>query len=86
VQLASNTSGIFGMVAAGVGVGVFAGCARNIRRVGVVVKPLADVSEMIPTFAVWVADNPSEVLQRFRDYLVDNARLHIDAARPLNEQ
>jgi DNA-binding transcriptional LysR family regulator len=86
VQLASNTSGIFGMVAAGVGVGVYAGCARNIRRVGVVVKPLADVSEMIPTFAVWVADNPSEVLQRFRDYLVDNARLHISAARPISEQ
>lgn len=85
VQLASNTSGIFGMVAAGVGVSVYAGCARNIGRVGVVVKPLADVSDVIPTFAVWVADNPSEVLQRFRDYLVANARLHMAAARPPRE-
>lgn len=81
VQLASNTSGIFGMVAAGVGVSVYAGCARNLGRVGVVVRPLVDVSDMIPTFAVWVADNPSEVLHGFRDFLVANARLHM-AARP----
>lgn len=65
-----------------------AGCARNIGRVGVgvVVKPLADVSDVIPTFAVWVADNPSEVLQRFRDYLVANARLQMAAARAPREQ
>ncbi|OOG57483.1 LysR family transcriptional regulator [Polaromonas sp. C04] len=79
VQLASNTSGIFGMVAAGVGVSVYAGCARNIGRVGVVVKPLVDVSDVIPTFAVWVADNPSEVLHGFRDFLVANARLRMAA-------
>ena len=81
VQLASNTSGIFGMVAAGVGVSVYAGCARNIKRVGVVVKPLADVSEVIPIFAIWVADNPSEVLQQFRNHLIANARLHMAAKR-----
>ena len=79
VQLASNTSGIFGMVAAGVGVSVYAGCARNLGRVGVVVRPLVDVSDMIPTFAVWVADNPSEVLHGFRDFLVANARLRMAA-------
>lgn len=83
VQQASNSSGIFGMVAAGVGVSVYAGCARNIGRVGVVVKPLADVSEVISTFAVWVADNPSPVLQRFKDFLVTNARLGLVAQRPL---
>lgn len=82
VQQASNSNGIFGMVAAGVGVSVYAGCARNIRRVGVVVKPLVDVSDVIPTFAVWVADHPSPVLQRFRDFLLTNARLGMPAARP----
>jgi len=81
VQQASNSNGIFGMVAAGVGVSVYAGCARNMRRAGVVIKPLADVSELIPTFAVWVADHPAEVLQRFRDFLVANARLGPTAAR-----
>lgn len=85
VQQASNTSGIFGMVAAGVGVSIYAGCARNIRRVGVVVKPLVDVSDMIPTFAVWAADHPSAVVQRFRDFLVANARLGMPAARPRRE-
>lgn len=77
VQQASSTNGIFGMVAAGVGVSVYAGCARNIRRVGVTIKPLADVQETIPTFAAWVTDNPSEVLQRFKEYLIQNARLGV---------
>jgi len=49
----------------------------------VVVKPLADVSEVISTFAVWVADNPSPVLQRFKEFLVTNARLGLVAQRPL---
>jgi len=74
VQQASNTSGIFGMVAAGVGVTLYAGCARNLRRAGVLVKPLADVRETIPTFAAWVADHPSEVLRRFKDAVVENAQ------------
>lgn len=75
VQQASNSSGIFGMVAAGVGVSVYAGCARNVHRVGVVVKPLGDVRDVIPTFATWVADHPSEVLKRLTEFLVANARL-----------
>ena len=69
VQQASNTSGIFGMVAAGVGVTLYAGCARNFRRSGVVVKALADVREKIPTYAACLADNPSEVLGRFRAFV-----------------
>src|SRR5687767_13126534 len=40
VQEASNSSGIFGLVAAGAGITVYAGCARNVRRTGVVVKPM----------------------------------------------
>jgi DNA-binding transcriptional LysR family regulator len=77
VQQASNTSGIFGMVAAGVGVTVYAGCARNLRRTGVVVKPLADVRETIPTFAAWVSDHPSEVLRRFKDLVIANAQMTV---------
>ena len=77
VQQASNTSGIFGMVAAGVGVTLYAGCARNFRRIGVVVRPLADVRETIPTFASWVADHPSEVLRRFKDMLTASAQMKL---------
>lgn len=83
VQQASNTSGILGMVAAGVGVTIFAGCARNLRRAGVVVKPLADARETIPTFAAWVSDHPSPVLQRFKDVLVLNAQMGGAGAPPV---
>ena len=67
VQQASNTSGIFGMVAAGVGVTVYSACARNFKRAGVVARPLAGVKEKIPTYAAWVCDHPSEALRRFAD-------------------
>lgn len=72
VQQASNTGGILGMVAAGVAVTIFAGCARNLGLTGVVLKPLPDVRDTIPTFAAWCADHPSAVLQRFRDVLLAN--------------
>lgn len=75
VQQASNSSGIFGMVAAGVGVSVYAGCARNVRRAGVVVRPLADVRATIPVFAAWVDEPASELLAKFTDFLVSQARL-----------
>ena len=75
VQQVSSTNGIFGMVAAGVGVSVYAGCARNLPRVGVTVKPLVDVIDTIPTFAAWTHDNRSEALKRFKDFLIQNAQL-----------
>jgi DNA-binding transcriptional LysR family regulator len=73
--------GILGMVAAGVGVTIFAGCARNLRRAGVVVKPLADARDTIPTFAAWVSDHPSPVLQRFKDVLLAGAQGGVPAVR-----
>lgn len=72
-QQATTTSGILGMVAAGVGVSVYAGCARNWKRDGVVVKPLVDVTDYIPTYAIWVTDNQSEVLKRFGDFVSANS-------------
>jgi DNA-binding transcriptional LysR family regulator len=79
VQQASNTSGILGMVAAGFGVTIFAGNVSNLRRVGVVVKPLIDARESIPTFAAWLADHPSAVLQHFKDLLIRNAQSSVAA-------
>lgn len=76
VQQASNTSGILGMVAAGVGVSIFGGSARNLQRAGVVVKRLEGVQESIPTFAAWVADHPSPLLRRFRETLM----LHVQSS------
>lgn len=75
VQQVSSTSGILGMVAAGVGVSVYAGCALNLQRLGVCVKPLVDVRDTIPTFAAWSSDNQLEVVQRFQEFLIQNAQL-----------
>jgi DNA-binding transcriptional LysR family regulator len=63
-------------VAAGVGVSIFGGSARNLQRVGVVVRPLSGALETIPTFAVWLADHPSAVLRRFRETLM----LHVQSS------
>lgn len=75
VQQASNTSGILGMVASGAGVSLFAGCVRNLQRTGVAVRSLADVQASIPVFAAWVAESPPDVLCRFRDFLIRQARI-----------
>jgi DNA-binding transcriptional LysR family regulator len=66
VQEASDSSGIFGLVAAGAGITVYAGCAGHVRREGVVIKRLSDVKERIPIVAAWLEDHPSEALRRFR--------------------
>jgi DNA-binding transcriptional LysR family regulator len=73
VQEANSTSGILGMVAAGVGVSVFAGCARNWQRDGIVVRSLVDVTDYIPTYAIWVTDNPSEVFRNFINFATTNS-------------
>lgn len=69
VQQASSTTGILGMVAAGVGVTIFSGCVRNLRRSGVVLRPLVDVPETIATYACWVEERPSPMLSRFLELL-----------------
>lgn len=69
VQQASSTTGILGMVAAGVGVTIFSGCTRNLRRSGVVLRPLVDVRETIATYACWVEEGASSVLARFVEML-----------------
>lgn len=82
VQQASNTSGVLGMVAAGVGVSIFGGSARNLHRTGVVVLPLVDAQETIPTFAAWSADHPSPVLHRFKETMILAAQMSDRALPP----
>jgi DNA-binding transcriptional LysR family regulator len=69
VEEASSSEGIFGLVAAGAGVTVYAGCARNIQRRGLVIRPLEDVRETIPVFAAWNTAEPSPGLVRFTTFL-----------------
>ena len=77
VQQAPNTSGIFGLVAAGMGVALMGGSARNLLRAGVVVKPLSDVIETIPTFAAWVSGDTSLVLNRFTKALMRHMQANL---------
>ncbi|MCP5155568.1 MAG: LysR family transcriptional regulator [Ectothiorhodospiraceae bacterium] len=70
VQEAYNSDGIFGLVAAGLGVTVYVdGGARRYRPADVVVRPLADVGVEVATTAAWRADNRSPVLARFVEAL-----------------
>lgn len=71
VQEVSSSVGIFGLVAAGAGVTIYSGSARNIRRSGVIVKPLSDVQRKIPIFAACLADHASADLRRFLELVID---------------
>ena len=61
-QSASNNEGIFGLVACGMGISIQAESIRNYVREGVVVRPLTDRSEPVPTLATWKRANRSTVL------------------------
>jgi DNA-binding transcriptional LysR family regulator len=65
VQEASTSSGIFGLVAAGVGVSIYSDCARVTRRAGMVVKPIAGVSARIPICAAWLDGREAPAVERF---------------------
>ncbi len=87
VQEASNSSGIFGLVAAGAGITVYAGNARNSPRSGVVVRPLEDVKERVPIVAAWLEDHPSEALRRFRECVMAQKDQSVSApARPARKR
>jgi DNA-binding transcriptional LysR family regulator len=70
VQEASSSEGIFGLVAAGSGVSVYAGCARNIQRRGIAVRRLEDVRDSLPIHAVWERDTASPTLRRFAEFIL----------------
>lgn len=69
VQEASSSEGIFGLVAAGAGVSLYASCVRNIQRRGVAIRALDDVGDTLPIRAVWESDSPSPTVRRFAEFL-----------------
>lgn len=64
VQEASNSDGIFGLVAAGLGISLYSACARNIQRQGVTIKDL-DTPLHLSTVAAWRSDNANPAVRRF---------------------
>jgi DNA-binding transcriptional LysR family regulator len=71
VQEASSSEGIFGLVAAGVGISVYSSCVRNLQRRGIVIRTLADVGSTLPVLAVWERQEPSASLRHFKAFLLN---------------
>lgn len=70
VQEATNSDGVFGLVAAGVGVSLYSDSAANLRRKGIVVKEVA-ASPRILTIAAWRTDNANPARARFVASVLD---------------
>lgn len=64
VQEATNSDGIFGLVAAGVGISMYSDSAANLRRKGVAIKPLQG-NHCVETVASWQSSNTNPALARF---------------------
>jgi DNA-binding transcriptional LysR family regulator len=69
VQEASSSEGIFGLVAAGAGVSVYASCVRNVQRRGIVIRDLDDIPEKLYTCAVWATPVQSPSIAVFTEFL-----------------
>ncbi|MCC4116549.1 LysR family transcriptional regulator [Aromatoleum toluclasticum] len=72
-QEASTSDGIFGLVAANIGVALYARCAENIQRKGLVIRPLAGRQKPLETMVCWRKDIPTPTVERFAEFLHDNA-------------
>lgn len=68
-QEAYNSEGVFGFVAANIGVTVHLESAGSFSRKGVVLRPLKGVTARVCTEAVWVRAGVTPVQQKFIDFL-----------------
>ncbi len=65
VQEAYNSDGIFGLVAAGMGVSIYVEGARNFALRGCTIRPIANLDASINTISAWRTDNPSPTITNF---------------------
>ena len=80
MQRAYNTVGIFGLVAAGMGITLHAESARNTLHPELVIRPVTDFHAMIPTIAAWSRDNQAPAVQAFTAFLLERCSMDaIDA-------
>ncbi|MFT5449350.1 MAG: DNA-binding transcriptional LysR family regulator [Gammaproteobacteria bacterium] len=69
VQETHSRDGIFGFVAAGLGVTLYTEVALNSPRRGVVIVPLIEVQEQIDVVAAWRTAGQPPALRRFLEHL-----------------
>ena len=68
-QEASTSDGIFGLVAANTGISIYPECAMNIRRSGVVMRPLVDQGMPLELLVCWMHGAMNPVTRTFTDFL-----------------
>ncbi len=76
VQDAYNSQGIFGLVAANMGLTIYVDCARNYHRKGVAIRPLAGTTHRVPTVAAWKAGRISPALGKLIEFLAGWLQTH----------
>jgi DNA-binding transcriptional LysR family regulator len=69
VQEAYNSEGVFGFVAANIGVTVHLESAGNFNRKGVVLIPLKGIDARVSTLATWLKNPVTPVQKNFIDFL-----------------
>ena len=69
IQYASNSEGIFGLIACGMGVSIQVACVENYFRKGVVFRPLRECTKTVPTLAAWREAPMPPLKARFIDHL-----------------
>ena len=69
VQEAFNSEGIFGLIAANMGLTIHVECVRNYYRTGLAIRPLEDVDACVPTEMAWFPANTTPVMERFIEFV-----------------
>ena len=69
VQSASNSEGIFGLIACEMGISIQTESVQNYFRKGLEIRPVKDCRETVSTVAIWNDQGASPVKQRFIDHL-----------------
>ena len=73
VQRAFNSEGIFGLIACRMGITILGECAQNYIRKGLVIRPLADSTAIVPTEAAWSTGMLTPVKRKFISFVEEYA-------------
>lgn len=73
-KYAFNSEGIFGLVACEMGITIHTTCAENILRKGLVLRPIKDLTETLPTIALWRKAEVTSTQKLFAEFLVERDR------------